>query len=68
MDIDRQVEIFKEAILNIVSNFILNKVITLGNWETKWLNDDIKIKIKKKTMLMRSMFKIPMILLHFPTS
>ena len=47
VDVDRQVDIFKEAILNIMTDFILNKVITVDDREAKWMNNDIRIKIKE---------------------
>lgn len=69
MNVDRQVGIFNDTILNIMSNFILDKVITFDDRETKWMNDDIRIKIKgKKTMFIKSSLQIPITLLHFPNT
>ena len=45
MDVDRQVEIFNEIILNIMGNFIPNKVLTVDDRELKWMNGDSKIKM-----------------------
>ena len=46
MNVDRQVEIFNEIILNIMRNFIPNKVRTVDDRELKWMNGDSKIKIE----------------------
>ena len=51
-DVDRLVEIFDETVRNIMSNFISNKVITVGDRETI-RTIAIIIKVKEKKMLIK---------------
>ena len=47
-DITSQVKLFNETLLNILSNFIPNKIKTFRGSDPPWINDDIKSKIKVK--------------------
>ena len=44
----RQVELLNRTILNIMSNFVPNEVITVRPCEPEWLNRDIKKMLKKQ--------------------
>ena len=47
-DINRQVSILNETILNIFSNYVPNKYITINDKNPIWMNKIIKLKIKAK--------------------
>ena len=44
-------DLFNETIMNILSNFISNKIKTFRDSDPPWINDDIKNKIKLKHKL-----------------
>ena len=47
-DIDTRVSILNETILNIFSNYVPNKYITIDDKDPVWMNETIKLKIKAK--------------------
>ena len=47
-DIDTRVSILNETILNIFSNYVPNKYITIDDKDLVWMNKTIKLKIKAK--------------------
>ena len=47
-NIDTQVSIFSETILDIFSNFVLNKIIRCNDKDPIWMIDQIKSKVKFK--------------------
>ena len=47
-DINTQVSIFNETILNVFSNYVPNKYITIDDKDPVWMNETIKLKIKAK--------------------
>ena len=44
----QQVNSLNDTILNVFTNFVLNKVIRCDDRDLPWINDDIKNKIKWK--------------------
>ena len=50
-DIKSQVEIFNETLMNVLSNFVPNKIITFRDIHPPWMNDVIKNKVKFKHKL-----------------
>ena len=48
IDPNRQVELLIRTILNIMSNFVPNEVITVRPSEPEWFNKDIKKMLKKQ--------------------
>ena len=51
INIDEQVQIFSNVILNIMSNFIPNEIITINDKDPPWITSNIKIKIANKNSL-----------------
>ena len=47
-DIDTRVSILNETILNIFSNYVPNKYITIDDKDLAWMSKTIKLKIKAK--------------------
>ena len=47
-DIDTRLSILNETILNIFSNYVPNKYITIDDKDLVWMNKTIKLKIKAK--------------------
>ena len=50
-NIDEQVETFNNVLLNIMSNFIPNEVITVNDRDPPWITSNIKNKISYKNLL-----------------
>ena len=51
INIDEQVQIFSNVILNIMSNFIPNEIITINDKDPPWITSNIKNKIANKNSL-----------------
>ena len=51
LDVHEQVCLLNSTLLNIFSNFIPNKYITINDKDPPWMNDQIKTKISKKKQL-----------------
>ena len=47
-DVNTQVAILNETILNVFSNYVANKYITIDDKDPVWMNEIIKLKIKAK--------------------
>ena len=47
-NINEQVSIINETILNVFSNYVPNKYITIDDKDPVWMNETIKLKIKAK--------------------
>ena len=47
-DINTQVSILNEAILNIFSDYVPSKYITIDDKDPIWMNETVKLKIKAK--------------------
>ena len=47
-NINEQVSILNETILNVFSNYVPNKYITVDDKDPVWMNETIKLKIKAK--------------------
>ena len=56
-NIDIKVSIFNEAILNIFTNFVPNKIITCNDKDPIWMNEKIKSKVKSKNQLYKVCIK-----------
>ena len=50
-DIDHQVETFNTVILNVMSNYVPNEVITINDKDPPWITSNIKNKITHKNSL-----------------
>ena len=48
-NIDEKASILTQTILNIMSNFIRNEIITIDDRDPPWINKKIKYLIKNKT-------------------
>ena len=44
--IEEKASILTKTILNIMSNFILNEIVTINDRDTPWINNKIKSLIK----------------------
>ena len=55
-NIDEKASILTQTILNIVSNFISNEIITIGDRDPPWINNKIKYLIKNKTEYFKNFF------------
>ena len=55
--VQKQVSIFNETLMNILSNFTPNKLVTLDDRNTPWMNDFVKSKIKWKNQLCKIYIK-----------
>ena len=55
--IDNQVNIFNNTILNIMSNFIPNEIITVNDKDPPWISHNIKQKISYKDSLFQKYIK-----------
>ena len=53
----KQVSTFKETLMNIFSNFTLNKLVTFDDRDPPWMNDYVKSKIKCKNQLYKTYAK-----------
>ena len=47
--VDEKISILTKAILNIMSNFIPNEIVTTDDRDRPWINNNIKSLIKNKT-------------------
>ena len=56
-DINTQVSILNETILNVVSNYVRNKYITIDDKDPIWMNETIKLKIKAKDNMYKKYIK-----------
>ena len=54
--VNKQVSIFSETIINIVSNFVPNKRVTFDDSNPPWMNNYIKNKIKLKHEMYKTDF------------
>ena len=48
--VHEQVTIFNQTLMNIFSNYIPNKLITIDDKDPPWINESIKKKIMAKKM------------------
>ena len=55
--VPKQVSIFYETLMNILSNFTPNKLVTFHDRDTPWMNDFVKGKIKWKNQLYKIYIK-----------
>ena len=53
-NVHEQVIIFNQTLMNVVSNYIPNKLITIDDKDPPWMNDYIKRKIMEKNVACRS--------------
>ena len=56
-DINTQVSILNETILNVFSNYVPNKYITIEDKNPVWINKTIKLKIKAKGNMCKKYFQ-----------
>ena len=45
-NVEKQVNILKETLFNIFSNFVRSKVITINDRDPPWINEEIKCQKK----------------------
>ena len=50
-DVNTQVSILNESVLNVFSNYVPNKYITIDDKDPVWMNETIKLKIKAKNSM-----------------
>ena len=50
-NVHQQAKIFADTILNIFSNFVPNKTITINDSDPPWMDEDIRNKINEKNEL-----------------
>ena len=64
---DEKASILTKAILNIVSNFIPNEILTSNDRDPPWINNKTKFLIKNKTEYFKNCIKPnnPELLRHF---
>ena len=53
-DVNSQVQIFNETILNIMSNFIPNKMIKINPKDPPWINKNLKTMLNRQQRLYRN--------------
>ena len=46
--VHEQVNVFSDVVINILSNFVSNKIKEIDDRDPPWMNDFIKNKIKQK--------------------
>ena len=56
-DIHDQVNLFNTTILNIFRSFIPNKVILCDDKEPPWVNEEVRLLIKQKSLMFRTQRK-----------
>ena len=56
--VNGQVPVFNQAIINIFSNFIPNKLVTFNDRDSPWMNDFVKNKIKWKHKIYKTYKKM----------
>ena len=56
-DIEAQVAVFNENILNVFRNYMPDKYITIDDKDHVWMNENVKLKIKAKTICTINTFK-----------
>ena len=52
--VHKWVSIFNEILMNVFSNFTPNKLVTLDDRDSPWMNDFVKSKIKWKNQLYKT--------------
>ena len=52
-----QLNILSDTLFNIFSNFVRSKVITAGDKDPPWINEDIKCHIECKSKTFQQFFK-----------
>ena len=55
--INEQVSILNETILNVFSNYVPNKYITIDDKDPPWMNETVKLKIKEKDTMYNKYIK-----------
>ena len=55
---DEKVSILTKAILNIISNFIPNEIVTIDDRDPPWINNKMKSLIKNKTEYFKNCVKL----------
>ena len=56
-DIDAQAYLFNKTVTNICPNYIPNKYATFNDKDPPWLNDHIRLLIKKKNVVFQKYLK-----------
>ena len=56
-NVEKQVNILNHILLNIFSNFVRSRVITIDNRDPPWINEEIKCKIKSKNKTFQQYLK-----------
>ena len=65
LDVNEQVSVFNETIMNIMSYFVSNELITFDNWDPPLVNGYIKNIIVAINDFHKKMFCLPAIVLIF---
>ena len=56
-NVEKQVNILNDTLLNIFSNFVRSKVITINDRNPPWINEEIKCRIESKSKTFQHYFK-----------
>ena len=56
-NINEQVSILNETVLNVFSNYVRNKYMTIDDKDPVWMNETIKLKIKAKDNMYHKYFQ-----------
>ena len=56
-DVNEKASILTKTVLNIMSNYIPNEIITIDDKDSPWINNKIKSLIKHKTEYFKNYYK-----------
>ena len=56
-NVEKQVNILNDTLLNIFTNFVRSKVITLDGKDPPWINEGVKCNIKSKNKTFQKFLK-----------
>ena len=62
-NVHEQVAIFNQTLMNIFSNYIPNKFITIHDKDPSWMNEYIKRKIMDKKVACKSLIRITKVMM-----
>ena len=56
-NVDNKIELFKEILINIFSNFVPHKAVTINDEDLPWMTQSIKDKIQWKNSIYKQFVK-----------
>ena len=57
ININRQARLFNKTVINIFNNYITNKYVTFNDKDLLWLNDRVRLLIKRKNAIFQKYLK-----------